>query len=136
MRLKILDVGAIVELIGMAGGRVSNQEPDRPALLGRQRLAAAMVDDDALGSDGFQGHRDVKVVAVGVQGQVVRFWPRPRSFEDRFQRHAVTLALGVKPRNVWHLRSRGQRGQITKPQLERLLHRPVHKQENVAAHRY
>ena len=52
---QVLDVGAIVELVGVAGGRVSDQEPDRPALLGRKRLAAAMVDDDALGPDGCSG---------------------------------------------------------------------------------
>src|SRR3954452_23720254 len=37
-----LDVGAIIELISVAGGGVSNQEPDRPALFGRQRLGGAV----------------------------------------------------------------------------------------------
>ena len=45
---EVLDVGAVVELVGVAGGRVADQEPDRAALLGAEPAVAELVDDDRL----------------------------------------------------------------------------------------
>ena len=74
--------------------------------------------------------RDVEVVAVGVQGQVVRLGPRPGPLEDGLERHAVALPLGVEPRDVGDLADVGQRRQVVEPQVQRMLDRAVDLQEH------
>jgi hypothetical protein len=63
-----LDVGAIIELIGMAGGRVADQEPERASVLVAETAATVMIDDNALDLDRTKRDRDVEIVPVGVQG--------------------------------------------------------------------
>ena len=118
----------------MAGGRVADQEPDRPPLLDQERLPTAMIDHDPLGPHRLQRHRDVKIVPVGVKRQIIRLAPRPRAFEDRLQLHAIPLPLGMEPRDVLDLKARGERGQVGKGQSQRSLHGAIDNQDMVAAH--
>ena len=68
---EVLHVSAIVELVGVARGRVADQETDRAAVLRPEPRLAEPVDDDALAPDRLERDRDVEIVAVGVQGEIV-----------------------------------------------------------------
>ena len=65
---QILHVGAIVQVTGVASGRVANDQPDRAALFDAQGARTQLVDNDPLALDRLERHADVEVVAIGVQG--------------------------------------------------------------------
>src|SRR5258708_6214903 len=72
-----LDVGAVVEFVGMAGGRVADEKSDRATVLNWQRSPGETVNDQPLAADFRQRHAGVKIVGGGVQGEVTGPGPGP-----------------------------------------------------------
>jgi hypothetical protein len=53
---EVLHIRAIVELIGVTGGWVSDQEPEWPALFSIERLAPTVIDDNTLSPNRLEGN--------------------------------------------------------------------------------
>src|SRR4051794_20941268 len=64
---EVLDVGTLVELAGVADGRVAHEEADRAPVLDAQPAVAQAVDDDPLLAERFERDRYVEIVAVRVE---------------------------------------------------------------------
>src|SRR5690242_3473222 len=68
---EVLDIGTLVELAGVAGGRVAYEEADRAPVLDTQPAVAQAVDDDPLLAERFERDGHVEIVAVRVEGHVI-----------------------------------------------------------------
>ena len=101
--VEILDIGAVVQLSRMAGSKVFDQKSKRSTVGNIQRLAMQLINQNPLGSYGFQRNRDMKIVAAGMKGQLIRIRQRFCQFQERFEGHGIALFLRFKPRNIQHL---------------------------------
>src|SRR5580658_2045612 len=97
---QVLDVGAVVQLSGMAERRVANEKADRSAVLGRQARRTEPVHQNTLSTKKLERHADVKIVALGMQGHKFRTRMHPGLIQDHIERHAIALARRMKPRYV------------------------------------
>jgi hypothetical protein len=93
---QIFDVRAVIQFRSMARARVSNQKPDGSAMLGPERSASQLVDDDTFTSYRLKRNGNMKIVARGVQGQVVGLLARANKTQDRFERDSIALTLGME----------------------------------------
>jgi hypothetical protein len=108
-----LDVRAVVEFIGVAGGWIPDQKADWAALIGSEWLVSDPIDDDALATDGIQRNRNVKIVSRGMKRQIVRLRFRANAAENRLEHHTVAATLGLKPRDVVHVIDFREPGKIS-----------------------
>jgi hypothetical protein len=109
---EVLDVGALVEFAGVTGGGVSDQEPDRAALLDSESIGPDLVDDQTLIADGVERDRDMEVVAVGMEREVGGSRPRRRQAQQRLQGHRISPSTRLETRDVADLRVFVHRDQV------------------------
>ena len=106
------DVRTVVKFAGVTGRWVANEKSNRPSTRDRQRCAVKLVNDDTPVPDGLQRNTGRKVVGCRVQRQVGGRRFRISPFENRIQRHSVSLMPRVKTTHVLDLITVRKRLQI------------------------
>jgi hypothetical protein len=117
-----LDVGALVNLFGVAGRMVGNVKAEWSAGANRQGLAIQPIDQEGLLSHRAKGYAGVKVIARTVEAEVSCGGPAERHFQQSGKTHGVTAPLGIDPAHIGYLMGRSQRLQVGKREPQGTIH--------------
>ena len=132
---QVFDIRTLVELACTAGGWIADEESDRAAVLGTEWSRAQSVDDDPLLADRLQGDRDVEIVAIRVERQVVRVGVNAGLLQDRVEFHTIPTPRGMEAGHIAYVRGLRQGIEVGAGQVQGPLDRTVNRQDHVITHR-
>ncbi len=116
------DVGALVDLVGVAGGEIGDEKTDGAARFRRERLAIKAVDDQGTVGDGGEGDAGVKIVGRGMEAEVFGGRLGLDELQEAAEAHGIALTARYEAADVDDLMLGVNRGQVGKRQFAGLVY--------------
>jgi hypothetical protein len=97
------DIGAFVDLGGMTGGEVGDQQPKRSALCTSQRLVVDAINQESATQKRREWNAGVKIVSRGVQPEEFPARQRAAEREQAIEQNGLAAPLGIELADVGDL---------------------------------
>jgi hypothetical protein len=106
------DVGAFVDLVGVAGGEVGDEKAEGAAGCGEEGLAFEAIDDQRAVGDGGEGNAGVEIVGRRVEAEILGGRPRLDELQNSGEAHSVAFAAGDESADIGDLVLSGDGGKL------------------------
>lgn len=106
------DVGALVDLVSVAGGKVGDEKAEGAAGFGGEGLAIEPVEDQRAVGDGGERDAGVKIVGGGMEAEILGGRLRLDELQNAGEAHRVALAARDKAADIDDLVLGGDGGEI------------------------